>query len=133
MVYRYQMIYCVSKGARPLKVSMNNISGSYAVVPSQTVRGSQVAHIQCIKQTLVGELRCADTALQQLDILWAVKPMVKQCMAGKQLTGRLPLAFPLLYHILFYYLLLLVSFHSTCNDTGECNVWKIGGSDSLKT
>lgn len=58
---------------------------------------------------------------------------VKQCMAGKQLTGRLPLTFPLLYHILFYYLLLPIDFHSPCNDMGECNVWKIGGSDSLKT
>lgn len=66
------MIYSVPKGARPLRVSMNNISVSYAIVPSQTVRGSQVAHVQCMEQTLGGEWTdVPETALQQLDILWA--------------------------------------------------------------
>lgn len=57
----------------------------------------------------------------------------KAMISGKQLTGRLPLTIPLLYNILFYYLLLLIAFHSPCHDMGECHVWKIGGSATFKS
>lgn len=114
-------MYCVPKGARPVKVSMNNISGSYAVVPSSTAHGSQAAHLQHVEQTLAGELRCAWNSLATAchSVGWQTNCRVKQCISGKQHTGKLPLTLSPLYNILFYYLLLLIAFNSPCRDTGE--------------